>query len=259
MTGSFKKEENVEKNSFALVKLLPSIITIIGLCFGAFGFRCAINADWQQAITFIFLSSLLDTVDGCLARALDASSKFGAELDSLADFFNFSVAPAFTLYLWKLHEIKVFGWLVTLFFIICAIIRLARFNLDTEENVHFSPLGYHFFKGVTTPMACGLILTPVMLSFLSESFPFLDFELPDIFLIIYTSCISILMVSNFPTMSFKKTKIDKDYLSLFLAIVSLLIISLILEPWLVLSMICMIYLISIPITFIVYKRSENNL
>lgn len=258
MSEAYKEENCIEstKSSFALVKLLPNIVTIFGLCLGAFGFKYAIMAKWELAITFLFLSSLLDTVDGCLARVFDASSKFGAELDSLSDFFNFSVVPSFTLYLWKLHEIKAIGWSATLFFLICGIIRLARFNVSEEETL-VSSQGYKFFKGIPTPMASGLILAPIMLSFLKDRFPGITFDFSSVFLIIYTSCISVLMVTNIPTISFQKTKIDRDYLFLFLAIISLLIISLILEPWIVIPTISLFYLLSLPWTFFLYRKNKK--
>lgn len=240
--------------SLPISRLFPNMVTIIGLCFGLFALKYAIAEKWEMAVIFIFVAAVIDGLDGRLARLLNASSEFGAQLDSLADFFNFGIAPALVLYMWIAHEIKGLGWAITLFFVIAQALRLARFNCqsDNEENKEIND---KFFKGVPAPCGAMLSLLPLILTlFFNEKFDHPPFAITPLMVIIYMAVIAILMVSNIPTISIKKIKIKKRFSSLFLALAGMFVIAFIIEPWVALPVLGTIYLATIPFSVIAYYR-----
>lgn len=241
--------KETQGDSFPITKLLPNIATIIGLCFGLFALKAAIASKWELAVGLIVVATFIDGIDGRLARMLNASSNFGAQLDSLADFFNFGVAPALVLYLWRGHEIKGFGWAIALFFIISQALRLARFNSALEEGTNDD----RFFFGVPAPCGAGLALVPIMLTFLfDQELGYHPFEITPLLVSLYMAVIALLMVSRIPTISVKKVKVKRQYATFLLAFVALLVISLILEPWIVLPLMGLGYLATIPFSVIFY-------
>src|SRR3977135_2293947 len=130
--------------------LVPNLITLLALCAGLTAIRLAIEAKLEWAVAAIVFAATLDGIDGLVARMLKGTSRFGAELDSLADFVNFGVAPALILYFWRLHELKSAGWIAALVFAICAALRLARFNVMIEDPNRPAWAG-NFFVGVPAP------------------------------------------------------------------------------------------------------------
>src|SRR5210317_2562123 len=142
---------------------LPNFITIIGLCLGLNSIKLAFEGNFQQSIIFILLAAILDAADGRIARLINGTSKFGAELDSLTDFVNFGVAPALIIYFWELRYLGNIGWILTLVFIICACLRLARFNVAMANGGKDSWKD-NFFTGVPTPAGAGILLLPLIYS-----------------------------------------------------------------------------------------------
>ena len=142
--------------------VLPNLVTLLGLCAGLTAVRMAVEHRFDIAMAAIIFAALLDGVDGRLARYFRATSKFGAELDSLADFVNFGVAPAMFLYVWRLDELSSFGWICALVLAICTGLRLARFNaaLDGAPAPAYT---YNFFTGVPAPAGAGVALFPLFL------------------------------------------------------------------------------------------------
>ena len=149
------------RSNLHITRLFPNIVTILALCFGLSAMRYALSDRWELSVSFIVIAAILDGLDGRLARLLNATSDFGAHLDSLVDFVNFGVAPAFVLYLWGMHEIRAFGWGIALFYSICCVIRLARFNTTLEEDE--PPFWFdYFFSGVPSPIGALLALAPLI-------------------------------------------------------------------------------------------------
>lgn len=242
----------VVKSKFSFSKLFPNMVTIAAICFGLSSIRYALDAKWEISVFLIMIAGFLDVVDGRLARYLKATSNFGAYLDSLADFINFGVAPAIVLYLWNLKYIsfKGVGWALVLFYVICAAIRLARFNSDLDDDTQ-QDWQSEYFKGVPAPMGAILLLTPMMISF---QFAFPISYLEEI-LAFYLIIIGALLVSTIPTFSTKKLTISKEYLSLFYVVVGIIIALLIIEPWLLLSTLSFIYLLCIFFSIKSFRKS----
>ena len=238
---------NPQLGSFPFYRLFPSIMTIIGMCLGLFALKYGIAGDWTRAVMLIILAGIIDGLDGKIARLFNAASPFGAQLDSLADFLNFGLVPALLVYFWKIQELKALGWAAVLFFIVCQAIRLARFNAKIDVEPEIPELKYKFFEGVAAPMGGGLILFPIMLTFLfEEHFDAPLFNITPIGVTIYMMVMGLLMVSRIPTFSLKGIKISRRHTSLLLAGIGLFIIAAITEPWIFFPFLSVLYLITIP-------------
>ena len=240
-------------STIPLSKLAPSIVTILALCLGITSIRYAIDYKWHIAAALIIIAGFLDGVDGRLARLLNSTSGFGAQLDSLADIVSFGVAPAVVMYLWSLNgiPIKGVGWSVTLLFIACSALRLARFNSmlsDPDEKKKMAS----YFTGVPMPAGGASILLPMIISFEFVDHSFIS----PWFVAAYIAFISFLMVSKIPTFSFKAVHVKKEYVSALLMIVSLLFAALLLEPWILLPLLNITYLLTIPLSIYCYQRNK---
>ena len=234
--------------------LLPNMITLLSLCLGLTGIRMAMEDRLELAVGAIVVAAVLDGLDGRIARLLQSASRFGAELDSLADFVCFGVVPGIILYRWGLGDLKNVGWIATLVFAMCAALRLARFNVMLEDP-NRPAFAANFFVGVPAPAAAIVVMLPAYLEFLGipQSFPVV------IFALLFVLAIALLMVSRVPTWSGKKfgSRIPRDYvLAVFVAVV-LLVALLISFPWEVLAFGSIAYLAAIPFAFAHYKRLER--
>jgi len=246
-------------SSFQLTRLFPNMVTIIGLCAGLSSLRFALHEKWELAAAFIIIAAFIDAVDGRLARMLNSTSSFGAHLDSLADFLNFGVAPVFALYLWKTSEIKGLGWALVLFFAVCAVIRLARFNTDLETDKKDKKKDY--FVGIPAPAGALIVLSPMIFDFAlklqyPELFAHIAFTQNPYFVCALVAFTAILMASRIPTFSFKNIKVPKKLTSLILAATGLLAIGFMSEPWLVLCGIITLYILTIPISIVSYLTEK---
>src|SRR5215475_12816383 len=213
--------------------LVPNLITLLALCAGLTAIRLAIGEDkLEWAVAAIVFAAMLDGIDGRVARLLKGTSRFGAELDSLADFVNFGVAPALILYFWDLHELKSAGWIAAMVFAICAGLRLARFNVMIEDPNRPAWAG-NFFVGVPAPAGAITVLLPVYVHFLGM--PRLAFVAPVTF--VYTLAIAFLMVSRLPVISGKKlgTRVPTEMVLPVFVVVVLFFALLISYPWEVLT------------------------
>lgn len=251
------------KNSLRLTKLVPSIITMSGICCGVSAIRFALDDRWEMAVTFVVIATLLDAIDGKFARVLKATSKFGSNLDSLSDFINFGFVPVFLLYLWSMYEVPKFGWGAVLFFVVCCAVRLARFNSDIEEEEKPAEWKIRFFKGVPSPAGALAVLAPMMMIFAVEKkfiakYESFEFLTEPYFLIFYSVFIAILMASRIPTYSLKKILIKKKFLSLFFIFVAGCIIFAYIQPWLMIVFTGFVYFGLIPISATHYYRLEKN-
>lgn len=231
--------------------LLPNMITLLALCSGVTAIRFAFEGRYELAVASVMLAVILDAVDGRLARFLKGTSRFGAELDSLADFVNFGVAPAVLLYVWSLNSLRTLGWVICLVLAICCALRLARFNVALEDP-NKPAWASRFFTGAPAPAGAGLALLPFYLGFLG----FID-EGHGWALLIgpYIVGVALLMVSRVPTFSGKHVgRIRGDMVLPVLGLAVLAVVMLMSYPWEFLSIVSVIYLALIPVSVRSYRQ-----
>jgi CDP-diacylglycerol---serine O-phosphatidyltransferase len=251
-------QPNGKRRRFRLIPvrmLLPNLITLLALCAGLTAIRLAVEQKLEWAVAAIVFAALLDGIDGRVARMLRGTSRFGAELDSLADFVNFGVAPALILYFWGLHEMGNGGWIAAMVFAICTGLRLARFNVMMDDPNRPLWAG-NFFTGVPAPAGAITVLLPIYVYFLGM--PRLAFVTPVTF--VYTLAIGFLMVSRLPVFSGKrvgKRIAPEMVLPVFVAVV-LFFALLISYPWIVLTIGTMCYLASLPLGVLSYRRYQRK-
>lgn len=250
-----KRNRKFAPRSFPVSYLLPNIITLAALCIGLSGIRWAMHGRYELAVTFILLAAFLDGMDGRVARMLNATSTFGAHLDSLADFVSFGIAPVMIVYLWTLQDIPRYGWMAVLVCAVCTALRLARFNtthiFDTPPPSKEEPDKY--FTGVPAPAGALLCIAPMVLSFqFGEGW----YSSPH-FNLIYVPIISLMMASRIPTFSIKKVKIKSSMAAPFMALSGLFIAGCIIEPWFTFTIIAGVYLALIPFSVIQHRRDSR--
>src|SRR6516164_9578702 len=235
--------------------LLPNLITLLALCAGLTAIRLAVEDKLEWAVAAIVFAALLDGIDGRVARMLRGTSRFGAELDSLADFVNFGVAPALMLYFWGLHELGNAGWIAAMVFAISTGLRLARFNVMADDP-NKPAWTANFFVGVPAPAGAITVLLPIYVYFLCM--PRVVFVAP--VALVYTLTIAFLMVSRLPVFSGKrvgKRVAPEMVLPVFVAVV-LFFALLISYPWVVLTIGTVAYLASLPIGWIAYREYRRR-
>lgn len=237
----------------ALRAVVPNAITAAALCSGLTGIRFAIAGMWKEAILAVLLAGLLDGIDGRIARLLKAQSRFGAELDSLADSLSFGMAPALILFLWSLEDLPRLGWFASLAFAICCALRLARFNamIDVDEQPHKSA---GFLTGVPAPVGAGLAFLPV---YLWMATGLEDFRQP-IAVAIWLAVIAFLMISNMATLSWTSLRPRRSVRLEVIAVAGMLFAALLMEPWWTLVAICAGYLALMPVTYVRYARIRRQ-
>jgi len=249
MAGRRKRPEWLHIN-----KMIPNFLTILAISAGMSAIRFGLEDRWEHAALAILAAAILDALDGRVARILKGASKFGAELDSLSDFISFGVAPAMMLYLWAMQDFGRFGWMLTLLFSVSMALRLARFNtmLEDENQPTWTS---NFFAGVPAPAAAGLVLMPMILSFLVGD----EFFRSPIVVSFYLIGVSGLVVSSIPTFSFKKIKVPSKQVLPFMIIATAFVAALVSAPWMTLSGVLIVYLATIPFSIQTYrKRMEEE-
>lgn len=255
ITDPDKDEQNQKDNR--LKKLIPNMITLTSMVCGLTAIQEAIGADWANAAILIVIAAILDSIDGAIARLLNATSKFGAELDSLADFLSFGVAPATVMYLWILNDAGKIGWIAALVFAIAAALRLARFNATADEREETPEWGRYFFSGVPAPAGAGLALLPLILYMqLNMDLSHYGFASPLIGL--WTLMIAALMVSRIPTFSTKQVRLPALGTIPTLAIGGLILAMLVHALWMTLSAVILLYTAMITVSYRLYKSREKR-
>lgn len=237
-------------------RLIPNLITLLGLCAGLTSIRMAIEGRFEMAIALIVAAAVFDALDGRMARLLKANSRFGAELDSLADFVNFGVAPVVTLYLWGLQSVPSLGWIAVLIFAMAAALRLARFNVAAETEAGAGPDWRRgFFTGVPTPAGALLVLLPLYLEGLGAP----KAAFPAIVIAAYALGIAALMISRLPTYSGKleHTRIERQNAPAIIVSGVFAATMLATYPYLVLTLGAAAYAISLPLAFAGYRRRQE--
>jgi CDP-diacylglycerol--serine O-phosphatidyltransferase len=228
--------------------LVPNIVTLLSVGAGLTAIRFAVEENFNLAIVAIVLAAALDGLDGRIARLMKGTSRFGSELDSLADFANFGVAPALILYFWRLHDLKSAGWIVAVVFAICAGLRLARFNVSIETPNQAEWAG-NFFVGVPTPAAAIVVLLPLYASFLG-------FSATPLTVFFYTFGIALLMVSGLHVFSGKNLgrQIPHEMMLPIVAIALVVVVVLLRYPYELLICAVLAYLTSLPFGTVAYRR-----
>lgn len=234
--------------------ILPNLVTLLALCMGLTAIRFAFEGRFEHAVIAIMVAAVLDGLDGRIARALRGTSRFGAELDSLADFIDFGVAPALVLYFWGLHEIKGAGWVAALIFAIAAALRLARFNVmidDPDKPAWHS----HFFTGMPAPAGAILGLMPLYLHLSVFGLPNSHAMAP--YYIAYVVVIALLMASRIPHFSGKSIgRVPREYVIFVLFAVAALLLLLATYPMEMLIALSLVYLATIPLAVRSFNARE---
>ncbi|MGA7582888.1 MAG: CDP-diacylglycerol--serine O-phosphatidyltransferase [Pseudolabrys sp.] len=235
--------------------LVPNLITVLALCAGLTAIRLAMEEKLELALAAIVFAALLDGIDGRIARMLKGTSRFGAELDSLADFVNFGVAPALILYFWGLHELKSAGWIAALVFAICAGLRLARFNVMIDDPNKPIWAG-NFFTGIPAPAGAITVLLPIYVTFLGAPMGLVTVW----FTFLYTLSIALLMVSRLPVFSGKRVgkRVPPEMVLPVFVMVVLFFALLVSYPWQVLTLGTLVYLACLPLGWLSYREHQRK-
>ena len=232
--------------------LLPNILTLGGVCLGISSIKFSIDGNFNLAVILIMLAAILDALDGRVARLIKGTSEFGKELDSLTDFVSFGIAPVLILYFWELNNYGKLGWAIALIYSVCCVLRLARFNLTKNESSQ--EWKNNFFEGIPSPAGGLLILTP-LINELSEFNIY--FSLKN-FTPYLTVLIALLLVSKIPTLSLKKISISSKTTVFLLLTAGIIFISLLFYTFETLIIFSIIYLISIPLSILIYKKQQKK-
>ena len=232
--------------------ILPNMLTLIGVCIGLTSIRFALDGKFEFAIIAIIFAALIDGLDGRIARLIKGTSKVGKELDSLTDMISFGVAPAFIMYFWKLNTLGRFGWLVCLIYVICVALRLARFNVNSNQEPSWKD---NFFEGVPSPAGGILVLTPLIISLTDFNYIQLNYDVivPAFFIIT-----SLLLISKFPSYSLKKIVIQRKATIFLLFGIVLFFGLLLIYPFNIIAISAIIYLLILPISFIHYQKLKKQ-
>ncbi len=232
--------------------LLPNIITLGGVCLGISSIKFSIDGNFSLAVTLILFAAILDALDGRVARLIQGTSDFGKELDSLTDFVSFGIAPVLILYFWELNSYGKLGWAIALIYSVCCVLRLARFNLNKINNDQ--EWKNNFFEGVPSPAGGLLILTPLIYELSDLNFDF-EFSLITPY---FTILVALLLVSKIPTLSLKKISISSKATIFLLLSIGIIFIALLFYTFETLLMFSFLYLISIPLSFFIFKNREKK-
>ncbi len=236
--------------------ILPNMLTLIGVCIGLTSIRFALDGRYEFAIIAIIFAALIDGLDGRIARLIKGTSKVGKELDSLTDMISFGVAPAFIMYFWKLNTLERFGWLLCLVYVICVALRLARFNINSNNESSWRD---NFFEGVPSPAGGILVLTPLIISLSGFDYIQLNYN---IIVPIFFIITSFLLISKFPTYSFKKIVIPRRTTIFLLFGIVLFFGLLLIYTFNVIAISIIIYVLLLPMSYFhfqnIKKRHEND-
>ena len=240
----------VDKKSARM--LLPNMLTLIGVCIGLTSIRFALDGRYELAVIAILFAAIIDGLDGRIARLIRGTSKVGKELDSLTDMISFGVAPAFIMYFWKLNTLEKFGWLLCLIYVICVALRLARFNINSNQEPSWK---VNFFEGVPSPAGGILLLTPLIISLSGFNFLQLNYNLMVPIFFILTS---FLLISKFPSYSFKKIVIPRKTTIFLLFGIVLFFGLLLVYTFNVIAISAAIYILLLPISFLHYQKIKKQ-
>ncbi|HVH74364.1 MAG TPA: CDP-diacylglycerol--serine O-phosphatidyltransferase [Stellaceae bacterium] len=233
-------------------RMVPNVLTLLALCAGMTAVRYAMNGHFQAAVVAIMVAGVFDGLDGRIARLLKSTSRFGAELDSLADFVSFGVAPAAVLYLWTMSALGSLGWAIVVFYAVCCALRLARFNTQLSADQPAYAAG--FFSGAPAPAGAGLVMVPMFMAFGWGDYVFRSPYLNAV----TVSAVALLMVSTIPTFSLKRIRIPHHLVMPTLLGVGVTAAFVTTAPWPTLTLVGLTYIASIPLTVRAYWRLKRE-
>lgn len=237
---------------FSISQLLPNMLTIAAICAGISAIRFGLQGNFILAVQLILGAAVLDGLDGRVARLLDSQSQVGAELDSLADFVNFGVAPPMLLYYWGLQSMPSIGWLSVLVFAICCVLRLARFNVSSRSEDKSA--NNRFFTGVPAPAGALLVMLPMYVSFAITDHRILHEALICIHMVV----VGALMISRIPTWSFKTLKIPREKVRYFYVGFAIAGAAILTFTWLSLVLLCLAYVAVVLVTLFQFRRFSKK-
>ena len=246
------------KNNFRIVSdrkarmILPNMLTLIGVCIGLSSIKFALDEKFELSIVAIIFAALIDGLDGRIARLIKGTSKVGKELDSLTDVISFGVAPSFVMYFWLLNNLGKFGWLLCLIYVVCVALRLARFNVNSNEEPSWKD---NFFEGVPSPAGGILVLIPLIFSLSEFDFFIISYN---ILVPVFFISVSFLLISKFPTYSLKKIIIPRRMTVFLLFGIVLFFGLLLIYTFKVIFLSGFIYLSLIPISFLHYRKINKQ-
>lgn len=235
----------------SIIRLIPNIFTFISLTLGLTSLKFALEFKWEIAVSLVVFASFLDNLDGKIARLLKSNSNFGVELDSLADFLSFGVAPPLIVFFWTLSDNINNSWAFVIFYSICASSRLAKFNIATLDNKNKNQ-EIKFFQGISTPAAAGLVLLPMMIYFRFN----IDFFLAPLLSASLIILSAVLMITNIPSYSLKGMKIEKNTIPIAIILFAGFISLLITDFWLAMILLISFYYFSIPLAFLHFRKKS---
>jgi len=233
--------------------ILPSVLTLVGVCLGISSIKFAMDGNFAFAVLFLIVAAILDGLDGRVARLIKGTSNFGKELDSLTDFVSFGIAPGFIIYFWELNKLGKIGWLIILFYAVCCVLRLARFNLTKFEDKE--EWKNNFFQGIPSPAGGCLVLLPLIFE-LSDFSNLISLKFITPYL---TIVVSLLLISKLPTYSFKKILIKRNMTIFLLLGVGLFFVSIIQFTFETISLGLFIYLLIIPLGILNYNKKSKSI
>ena len=247
-----------QKNNLKIVTdhrtrvILPNMLTLIGVCIGLTSIRFALDGKFEFAIIAILFAALIDGLDGRIARLIKGTSKVGKELDSLTDMISFGVAPAFIMYFWVMNNLGRLGWLLCLIYVVCVALRLARFNVNSNQEPSWKD---NFFEGVPSPAGGILVMTPLIFSLSGLDVFNINYNIvvPTFFILT-----SLLLISKFPTYSFKKIVIRRNTTIFLLFGIVLFFGMLLIYTFEVLAISSLIYLLIIPVGYFHFQKIKKD-
>ncbi len=234
--------------------ILPNILTLIGVCIGLTSIKFAFDGKFELSILAVIVAGIIDGLDGRIARLIKGTSKVGKELDSLTDVISFGVAPAFIMYFWSMSEIGRLGWLISIIYVVCVALRLARFNVNSEAEPSWRD---NFFEGIPSPAGGILVLMPLIYSFSEIQFfkPNYQVIVPILFIFV-----SILLISKIPTYSLKKIVVPRSATIFLLFVIVVYFGLLLIYTFNTLIVSGILYFIMIPISsahFLFIKKNKK--
>tara|TARA_B100001029_G_scaffold175619_1_gene177316 strand:- start:46 stop:843 length:798 start_codon:yes stop_codon:yes gene_type:complete len=246
-----KKNFNLVSNKNSRI-ILPNIFTLVGVCIGLSSIKFAFDGRFEIAVLAIIAASIIDGLDGRIARLIKGTSKVGKELDSLTDVISFGVAPAFIMYFWKLNELGRIGWLICLIYVVCVALRLARFNVNSSNQSYWQE---NFFEGVPSPAGGVLVLMPLIFSLSELQLIQINF---DYIVPLFFVVISILLISKIPTYSLKRIVVPRSTTIFLLFGIVLYFGLLLIYNFNTILLSGLIYLAVIPVSIVHYFKIKSQ-
>ena len=228
---------------YSFTRFIPNIITLLSLIAGISSIKFSIQGNWKFAVLMVMLAAFFDFFDGWMARKLKKSSQFGAELDSLSDFISFGLAPSLLINLSFTQQLGRIGWVISLFYIICAALRLARFNIENMKEKSLT------FYGVPSPAAAGIVMIPMYMGFMGLYIPGVDYLYLSALIVVYAGA---MMISRVPTPSLKSLKLSSLYSKLLVLLFAIMLIFMISFFWQTTLLIAVAYLVMSLVNLVIY-------